>query len=400
MSSLLVRQVMDVNPVTVRPDCPIQDALQLMNERRIGSVLITEPPDQLVGIFTDRDLIRRISTAGVNWQLGPISQWMTTKPHVIAPEVGWDEAVGMMERMRVRHLPVVQEGRLIGLLSTRLLMARRTDFLNRSIEARTDELRQAYDQLLARDAEMLHYLRTAGRLQTKLLLPHAPPDWPELQWAVHYAPLDHLGGDYYDFATPDEHHLGILIADASGHSIPAAMVAIMTRFVFAEVSAKTVDPGDVLNNMNRRLQDLTDERFVTAFYGVIDRRTGVFSYATAGHPPPLRFNRKLGKVQPLSSSGFILGIMPQEVYVTKQVVLEPGDKICFYTDGLIEARDEIGELFGVQRLNQCLQTFHSLPAQEMLQAIMNTQQQFSGTAALTDDLTLFVMDVLAEESPE
>jgi phosphoserine phosphatase RsbU/P len=400
MSSLLVRQVMDVNPVTVRPDCPIQDALQLMNERRIGSVLITEPPDQLVGIFTDRDLIRRISTAGVNWQLGPISQWMTTKPHVIAPEVGWDEAVGMMERMRVRHLPVVQEGRLIGLLSTRLLMARRTDFLNRSIEARTDELRQAYDQLLARDAEMLHYLRTAGRLQTKLLLPHAPPDWPELQWAVHYAPLDHLGGDYYDFATPDEHHLGILIADASGHSIPAAMVAIMTRFVFAEVSAKTVDPGDVLNNMNRRLQDLTDERFVTAFYGVIDRRTGVFSYATAGHPPPLRFNRKLGKVQPLSSSGFILGIMPQEVYVTKQVVLEPGDKICFYTDGLIEARDEIGELFGVQRLNQCLQTFHALPAQEMLQAIMNTQQQFSGTAALTDDLTLFVMDVLAEESPE
>ena len=400
MSSLLDRQVMDVNPVTVRPDCPIQAALQLMNERRIGSVLITEPPDQLVGIFTDRDLIRRISTAGVDWQRGPISQWMTTKPHVIAPEVGWDEAVGMMERMRVRHLPVVQEGRLIGLLSTRLLMARRTDFLNRSIETRTNELRQAYDQLLARDAEMLHYLRTAGRLQTKLLLPHSPPDWPELQWAVHYAPLDHLGGDYYDFATPEENHLGILIADASGHSIPAAMVAIMTRFVFAEVSAKTVDPGDVLNNMNRRLQDLTDERFVTAFYGVIDRRTGVFRYATAGHPPPLRFNRKSGRVQPLSSSGFILGIMPQEVYVTKQVVFEPGDKICFYTDGLIEARDEIGELFGMQRLIQCMQTYHALPAQEMLQAIMNTQQQFSGTAALTDDLTLLVMDVLAEESPE
>jgi phosphoserine phosphatase RsbU/P len=396
MSSLLVGQVMDVSPVTVRPDCPVQDALKLMNERRIGSVLITDPPDQLVGIFTDRDLIRRISSAEENWQNWPISRWMTTKPHVIGPDVGWDEAVGMMERFRVRHLPVVQDGRLIGLLSTRLLMSRRTEFLNQSIQARTQELRQAYDQLLARDAEMLHYLRTAGKLQTKLLLPHSPPDWPELQWAIHYAPLDHLGGDYYDFATSDEHHLGILIADASGHSIPAAMVAIMTRFVFAEVSARTTEPGEVLNQMNQRLQDLTDERFVTAFYGVIDRRTGVFRYATAGHPPPLRYHRKTGKVQPLSSSGFILGIMPQEVYNAKQVVLEPGDKILFYTDGLIEARNEIGEQFSVNRLHQCLQDNCHQSAQSLLQSVMNSQRSFSGNSQLTDDLTLLVMDVLAE----
>ena len=119
-------------------------------------------------------------------------------------------------------------------------------------------------------------MNVAGRLQTRLLLPSAPPGWPELSWGIHYAPLDPLGGDYYDFAQPDDRHLGILIADASGHSIPAAMVAIMARFAFAEVVRHTVRPAEVLSVMNRRLQGLTDERFVTAFFGVLDRQTREF----------------------------------------------------------------------------------------------------------------------------
>src|SRR5205823_6808806 len=113
-------------------------------------------------------------------------------------------------------------------------------------------------------------LKVAGRLMNRLLLPGAPPDWPELAWAVHFRPLDPLGGDYYDFAQPDGRHLGVLIADASGHSLPAAMVAIMARIAFAE-TAGTPRPAKVLAAMNRRLQALADERFGTAFYGVFER---------------------------------------------------------------------------------------------------------------------------------
>src|SRR5205823_2543496 len=150
----------------------------------------------------------------------------------------------------------------------------------------------------ARDAEMMYNLRAAGRLQNRLLLPTAPPDWPELRWGVHYAPLDHLGGDLYDFAHPGPDHLGFLIADASGHSIPAAMVAIMSRIAFSGAARSTVRPGEVLTAMNAGLQGLSDERFVTAFYGVYDRRTRALSYASAGHPYPPRWSARTGEAQP------------------------------------------------------------------------------------------------------
>src|SRR5690606_22423076 len=120
-------------------------------------------------------------------------------------------------------------------VSPRLLVASRAEHLNRMIAERTREVRAANEHLLARDAELRHNLQAAARLQNRLLLPHAPPDWAELRWGVHYAPLDHLGGDYYAIAQPDPDHLGILIADASGHGIAAGMVAIMSKIAFSEV---------------------------------------------------------------------------------------------------------------------------------------------------------------------
>jgi len=302
----------------------------------------------------------------------------------------------MMEKLRVRHLPVVDGGRVVGIVSARMLMARRAEYLNRRIEERTAELRHANEQLLARDSEMLHNLRAAGRLQNRVLLPQSPPDWPELRWAVHFAPLDHLGGDYYDFAAPDADHLGFLIADASGHSIPAALVAVMARFAFAEAAADTPHPGDVLSVLNRRLQGLTEERFVTACYGVFDRRTGLFRYASAGHPPPLLFEAKTGKVRQLVAQGFLLGVMPDEVYAEREVALEPGDKLIFYTDGLVEAHNEIGEMFGVHRLTGCLTHHGGSAAGELLNHVMTCQSSFCGPAPLTDDLTAVIVEVVPE----
>src|SRR5262245_25520057 len=227
-NSLTVRQVMQPEPVVVPPDCPLRDVLEQMNRLRIGAVIVVTNGNELNGIFTERDLLRRVADADAGWRDSPVSKWMTPNPHVIAPDVDWEQAVSMMDRLRVRHLPVVEGKRVLGVVSTRMLMGRRAEYLNRLIDARTRELKQAMDEVMARDAELLYNLKAAGRFQTRLLLPHTPPDWPELRWGVHYAPLDHLGGDYYDIAHPDDEHLGFLIADASGHSIAAAMVAIMS----------------------------------------------------------------------------------------------------------------------------------------------------------------------------
>lgn len=393
MTELTVRQVMQPDPIAVEPGYPLSGVLDQMNRHRIGAVIVAGPDRTLAGIFTERDLLRRVATAPAGWRELPVDEWMTRDPYTIGPDVGWLEAAGMLERLRVRHLPVLEGGRVIGLISTRLLMARRAEFLNRTIERRTRELRQANDQLMTRDAEVMYNLRAAGRLQTRLLLPSAPPAWPELHWGIHYAPLDHLGGDLYDFVHPGPDHLGFLIADASGHSLPAMMVAIMCRIAFSQASRGTIHPGEVLTAMNTQLQGLTDERFVTAFYGVLDRRTRVLTFANAGHPYPYRWSARTGEVKPLIAQGFLLGIMPEEMYRERTVELEPGDRLCFYTDGLVEARDEIGQTFGTDRLHGCLTQHGAKSAGDLMAHIRGCQESFRGVHPLSDDVTLVVAEL-------
>ena len=392
-AELTVRQVMQPEPITVPPDAPIRDVLRTMNRNRIGALLVVRADGKLVGIFTERDLLKRVITAIPGWRDYPVSDWMTADPYTIAADVGWDDAVGMMTKLRVRHLPVIQHGKLIGLISSRALMNRRTEFLDQRVEERTRELKRVNEELLARDAETAFNMRAAGQFQNLLLLPHAPPDWPELDWGIHYAPVDHLGGDYYDFATPDPDHLGILIADASGHSIPAAMVAIMTRIAFADIANSTTKPGEVLGAMNHRLQGLSGERFVTAFYGILNRKTRTFRFATAGHPSPLLLRGETNEVRPLTAQGFLLGVMPDEVYFEKQVEVKPGDRIVFYTDGVTEARNAIGEQFETERLVTSLKDHGSKRSAAVISKMLEDQKQFCDGHPYTDDVTLLTVGV-------
>jgi phosphoserine phosphatase RsbU/P len=392
-ATLSVRQVMQPEPVLVEPACPLRDVMERMNRLRIGAVIVVDGGNALEGIFTERDLLRRVAGAADGWRERPVADWMTAKPHTIAPDVSWEDAIATMSTFRVRHLPVIEAGRVIGIISTRMLMTRRAEDLNRLVDERTLDLKRAMDEVMARDAELRYNLRAAGRLQTRLLLPHEPPEWPELRWGVHYAPLDHLGGDYYDVARPDANHLGFLIADASGHSIAAAMVAIMSRTAFTDASGSTTSPGAVLAEMNARLQGLADERFVTAFYGVLDRRTRVLTYANAGHPYPYRFVAGTGEVQELSAQGFMLGIIPEEQYREKTVQLEPGDRLCFYTDGLVEARNGMGEGYGTDRLRHALLAHGRTAAEPLAERLLTDQRAFREGHPLSDDVTLVVCEL-------
>jgi phosphoserine phosphatase RsbU/P len=389
---LTVRDVMDTHPVTLLPTTRVQEVVELMNQRRIGSILIADADKKLMGIFTERDLLRRVVTKIEGWREFPVAEWMTKTPHTISPEVGWEEAVGRMHKLRVRHLPVLENEQIIGIVSTRLLMSRREEYLRHRVEERTGELRDSNAELMARDAEIAHNLRTAGRLQTRILLPSAPPEQPQFRWATYYAPLDHLGGDYFDFAE-EPHGVGFLIADASGHSIAAAMVAMMARFAFAQASPKD-RPSAVLNVMNQRLQELTEERFVTACYGYLDCHSLRLRYSAAGHPYPLHYSAQSGRVESLVVQGFFLGIMQGEIYSERETQLAVGDKVCFTTDGVLEARNEIGEMFGVDRMKACLHRCRMQTAQVVVEEMIRELNEFRGNEPLTDDVTLAVVDIL------
>jgi sigma-B regulation protein RsbU (phosphoserine phosphatase) len=392
-TDITVRDVMTPDPIRLAPEQTIQEALDLMNRHRVGAVLVTLE-DRLRGIFTERDFLRRAATASPGWRTATLAEWMSPDPYTIPPDAGWEQALTSLERLRVRHLPVVEDGRVVGIVSARQLIGRRAEYLKTVVGARTREVRQANEALLARDAEMRHSMKAAARLQRHVVLPHAPPAWAEISIGVHFAPLDPLGGDYYDFATPGDDHLGILIADASGHGIPAAMVAVMTRFAFVEAAARTTSPGEVLTALNARLQELTDERFVTAFYGVFDRRNRRLTYANAGHPFPLHYSAADKTCRPLSARGFLLGVSPEEVYRERSVELAPGDRLGFFTDGVTDTRNDLGESFSLDRFQEGLL---SLPdggnPKEWVKEIVGRLAEFRGSERAVDDVTMILAGV-------
>jgi serine phosphatase RsbU (regulator of sigma subunit) len=382
------------DPVMVPPGEPLEGVLRRMAQHGIGAVLIGTD-GAVEGIFTERDLLRIAPDAPHGGRQRPVADWMTGHPRTIGPDTSWEDAVALMERLHIRHLPVVEHGRTVGIVSARDLIGHRTHHLNRLVEERTREQQRLTEQLIERDLQSQQNLLAAGRLMQRLLLPAARPDWPELVWAVHFNPLDPLGGDYYDFAQPDGRHLGVLIADASGHSIPAAMVAIMTRLAFTEASRDSPHPSAVLSALNNQLQGLADERYVSAFYGVYDRVLQRFTYANAGHPPPLRFDAHAGACRRLDGSGFLLGIIPDAEYHEYSVELGVGDRLCLYTDGVTESRDPNGELFGVQRLEGALAGASRGGAEAVLRQLVGTLTAYRGDRLADDDLTLIVADVRA-----
>lgn len=382
---ILVRDVMVAAPAIVPPAEPLDAVVRLMARSGIGAVLIGTA-NRLDGIFTEHDVLMLAADPAHNGDARPVREVMTKNPLTVSPGTGWEEAVALMERAHIRHLPVVVGETVVGIVSARHLIAHRAEHLNRLVAERTAQLGE-------RDAQSRHNLEVAGRLMERLLLPGAPPDWPELAWGIHYRPLDQLGGDYYDFARPDNDHLGILIADASGHSLPAALVAIMARIAFAEAGHGSFRPAEVLRVMNERLQGLDDERYVTAFYGVYDRASHSLTYANAGHPPPLHYSATAHIALPLESRGFMLGIVPDACYEETSLTLAPGDRLCLYTDGAPDSKNAAGVPFGIERMADVLTSEGSRPAAFLLDRFVHSIRTYRGARPTEDDCTILVAEV-------
>jgi serine phosphatase RsbU (regulator of sigma subunit) len=271
-------------------------------------------------------------------------------------------------------------------------MSHRAQHLDRLVTEKTQELQRANEWLRERDATLQLHMTVAGRLQARLL-PEALPSLPEIECYAHYEPLDPLGGDHYDFARPDPDHVGILIADASGHSIPAAMVAVLARTAFATAARDALRPGAVLAAINHQLHGLTGEHFVTAFYGLFHRGTKTLAYANAGHPYPYRYVARDQTCQPLVAQGLVLGVLADTQYEEKHLQLSTGDRLCLYTDGIIECLDPSGESFGTGRLQQCLRENRSAPVRTLVQRLAEEVHNFRGNQPPSDDLTILGVQV-------
>ena len=247
-------------------------------------------------------------------------------------------------------------------------------------------------QTLQRDQQLSDIqkeLEVARRIQLSIL-PEKFPDSTTFQVAARYVPMTSVAGDFYDFIVANDRQAGLLIADVSGHGVPAALIASMVKLAATAQRANAADPSGLLSGMNAALYGNTQNQFVTAAYVHLDSASRELRYSAAGHPPMLLLRD--GKVTDVVENGLMLAAFDFATYSTAAQPLEPGDRLLLYTDGIVEAASASGEFFGPESLRSLLrQTSGSAPA-DAADRIISAVQQWA--LSQDDDLTVLVCDYM------
>jgi phosphoserine phosphatase RsbU/P len=234
-------------------------------------------------------------------------------------------------------------------------------------------------------------------------LPQSVPQVAGLEIAARYLPMSQVAGDFYDFLAVDDRHLGVLIADVTGHGVPAALIASMLKVAFAEQFAHAADPARVLTGLNRSLCGKFEEHFITAAYVFVDLEKRVMRYAGAGHPPLLLVSRSDSTPRLIEENGLMLGMFPEAAYSAQEIPVTSGDRLLLYTDGAFEATNPALEEFGKPRLAQFLQSHRNLPPDGFTVALIDEISSWAGntpTRGRDDDITLLVLDFpLSSQAP-
>jgi sigma-B regulation protein RsbU (phosphoserine phosphatase) len=251
------------------------------------------------------------------------------------------------------------------------------------------ELQQAYEAL---DRE----LKIVADIQLSLL-PAELPEIPSLDLAAFYRPSHRAGGDYYDIVPLPEGKWGIFVGDVSGHGTPAAVLMAVTHCIAHTCPGSPAPPGRVLAYLNHHLfsrYTSMSNSFVTAFYAVYDPAIREMTYACAGHNPPRLKRCQDGALMILDQANNLpLGVSADVLYEESALRLQEGDQIVFYTDGITEAHNLAGELFGTARLDTVLEQC-SLEAAALLNSVLFSVEEFAAGRAALDDQTLIVARVV------
>ena len=247
---------------------------------------------------------------------------------------------------------------------------------------------QRLEQAVRRQERIEQELRVARSIQ-RALLPGLTPPLDGWQLVAHYQPAREVGGDFYDFLQLEDGRLGVVIGDVSGKGVPAAVLMASTRGVLRAIAQRGSTPGHVLERVNEiLLSDVPPNTFVTCFYGILDPESGDFRYANAGHNLPCHQQHN-GSATELRARGMPLGLMPDMRYEQESATLKPGDGILFYSDGLVEARDQRGTIFGFPRLKS-LVAEHPFGAKGLITILSEELMQFTGEDWEQEDDITFV----------
>jgi len=284
-----------------------------------------------------------------------------------------------------------------GNLNYRMKMKRKDEF---------NDLAQSFNTMAISIQEYMHVLeeetgkrerlesefRIAAEMQ-QMLLPERPPEISGLELIGWSQASKQVGGDFYDFLELEPGVIGLVVGDATGKGVPAALLTTQCASVLRTYSNECKEAGELLKRTNREFFNRigTTHKFVTLFLAIIDTNTGQVQYASAGHPPPVLINTGTGNLQWMNcDNGFPLGIVQDAEYNESKMTLQPGDTLVIYSDGFTEAQNKKDELFGDDRIVASLKESGAKPLQILFESFRDDTMNFMDGRDPTDDMTLIL----------
>ncbi|HVV72832.1 MAG TPA: SpoIIE family protein phosphatase [Verrucomicrobiae bacterium] len=272
-------------------------------------------------------------------------------------------------------------------------------------------LAQSRMELEAKNLQMEDELKMAREIQLTML-PQQYPAFPgsgsanasAFQFSHRYLPTGSVGGDFFTISALSETQAAVFLCDVAGHGVRSALITAMIRALVEEVKGIADRPGDFLKKLNGDLYTILKHSgtplLTTAFYLVADWKTRVIRYANAGHPKPLHLRRSARQIVTLANASGkgqpALGLMENTSYLTTEALLEPGDCLFLFTDGLVEAQNQQNDLYDQQRLVAALQKRIEMPTSQLFDEVLEEVRAFSQDTGFSDDVCLVGVDLCRE----
>jgi sigma-B regulation protein RsbU (phosphoserine phosphatase) len=356
-------------------------------------IIVSGELEMVMGLDEENELVLNILRPGE--YLGEMSLLQPDGQRTTSARAYGNVVLLSMSRSQFRDLlsrqPQLAKS-MVSVLSQRLVNTNVQTFRgltekNRQLQRAYDELKAAQEQLIEKE-RMERELKVAADIQMSIL-PDVLPVHPNFDFGGRILPARQVGGDFYDVFELGENKIGVLIGDVADKGVPSAIFMARAHALIIAEADSTTAPGEVLRKVNTHITRLEKStQFVTALYGVLDTVTGVFTYARAGHEPPLMLDAK-GVLQRLPfESGMALGLWENIALDEHSFIMPQGSLLMMYTDGITDCRDPRGEPFGLERVKSVIGGMKDFTAQSGCDELFERLMQYQDGSKQDDDVTL------------
>lgn len=271
--------------------------------------------------------------------------------------------------------------------------------LELKVQERTEELEKVLNDLKIKDDQIQKQLDMASVIQRSILLTKID-DWNELKFSVKYNAMEKIGGDFYDVFQLKDNKIGVLIADVSGHGIPAALVTAMAKISFGNAGYLFDSPKRIFQEVNKNIIDhMKTQDYMTCFMAVIDDDYNI-TYSNASHQKGIVYRKETGEIELLDTNGLFIGALEEarDTYEEKTTKLNYGDRLILYTDGIPEAQDVHRQEYSNERFEKSILRHKDLGLNDFTEVILRDVQNHIGDMGAIDDISLLIVELVSDEA--